>query len=292
MIKRIVFFNHWHKGDLHVSRSFVREACIQASAEGITCQYLHNHGPRVLQDIKLGIGQRAEYALTTNTKTHVRGDTLYWNTWYAADKSLYHQHRVTFDTLYYSFAKVFKEHLGRDITQEDPWKFFPSIDYSKFDIGNTTSFIQKNHGKKKLFISNGNVLSGQIENFDFNQVIAALSRRYKDWLILATNKNNGELPKAMNIIETRSIISCADFDLNENSYLASHCDVIVGRFSGAYTFAMTTENYQNPNLKFVVFCKDHYSTWINTMDMSYQAKILGSRLTDTSGVTSFIANNL
>ena len=67
---------------------------------------------------------------------------------------------------------------------------------------------------------------------------------------------------------TRDIIKKKGVDLNENSYLAINCNLIVGRFSGTYTFAMTKESYFDNPCRFAVFTvptlKTHVWTYNHT----------------------------
>lgn len=292
MIKKVVFFNFYHNGDLHVSRGLVSEVARQCSQKNIVCEYFHQNNPEVLADIPHVHYTSNNYGLRNIEPSHVEGDTLYLNTWYGSNKDIFNGIGVSFDTLYRNFLESTKP-LGIKFDQVDPIDMFPFITYEKYKIEHAKGWLEGRANRKKVFISNGQVLSGQFPNFAFSPVIKKLARRYPDIDFLISN-NESHLPTLPNVHLTKDIIKKGGVDLNENSYLASHCDVIVGRFSGTYTFSMTRQNYWNPNKTFVVFTIPTVDSWIWTYKFTPAptAKIVRYGFTNESEITNSIIQHL
>jgi hypothetical protein len=292
MIKKVVFFNFYHNGDLHVSRSLVSEVAKQCYQKDIVCEYFHQNNPDILIDVPYVKYTANNYGLHNITQSYVKDDTLYLNTWYGSNKDIFNGTGVSFDTLYRNFLEVTKP-LDIKFDQVDPIEMFPSISYEKYEIEHARRWLENRTNRKKVFISNGQVLSGQFPNFAFSPVIKRLSTKYPDIDFLISNNEN-HLPNLPNVYMTKNIINKNGVDLNENSYLASHCDVIVGRFSGTYTFAMTRQNYWNPNKTFVVFTIPTVDSWIWTYKFTPvpTAKIVHYGFTDESEITNSIIKNL
>jgi hypothetical protein len=251
MINKVVFYNMFHYGDLHVSRGLVREVSRRCVAKGIKCEYIHNYSDEILKDIQDIQIVKSNYNITNITPSHVSGDTVFINTWYGGNKDIFNSYGLTFDCLYRSFKEAVKP-LDIDFDSINPIDMFPSIDYEKYQIENAKLWLNNNIGKRKLFISNGLTLSGQFENFKFSNIINRLARDYPETQFIISNDEPG-IHEKDNIIFTKNIIQKNGNDLNENSYLASNCDIIIGRFSGTYTFAMTKENYFDKPKHFIVF---------------------------------------
>lgn len=267
MITKVVFFNMFHYGDLHVSRGLVREVSKRCVAKGIKCEYFHNYSNDVLKDIEDVQLVKVQYNITNITPSHVVGDVLFINTWYGGNQNIFNSYGLTFDTLYRSFKEAVKV-LDIDFDSINPIDMFPSINYEKYQIENARLWLERNNtGKRKVFISNGLTLSGQFENFSFSNIINRLARDYPDTQFLISNDEVGVHEKD-NIIFTKNIIGKNGNDLNENSYLASNCDVIIGRFSGTYTFAMTKENYFDKPKHFVVFTIPSVDKYVWTYDFT------------------------
>jgi len=289
MINKIVFFSLWHKGDLHVSRTLVKYVYDFARKNNIKCGYQHKYPDYVLRDV--GVPKDSNnYGFGQFTRTFDSDGTLYLNTWYGGDEEIFNNKSVTFDALYFSFAKVMKKYFDVDMST-DYWSFFPEIDYSAYNISGIKQFMDEHPNQRKILISNGTVMSGQVENFDFNPTIASLSAAFPNTLFMVTN-DEGNLPKAPNIIKTSSIIKNTGCDQNENSYVSTFCDAIIGRFSGSYTFSMTRHNYLR-NVKFLVMCNQYqYPAWFHSLPMSPVAQIHSKIYTKPDDVYPFITSHI
>ena len=94
-------------------------------------------------------------------------------------------------------------------------------------------------------VSNGEVLSGQSENFDFTPIIKYLSEKFPNVEFILTHKSN---VSQKNVHYTSDIIQIPECDLNEISYLSLKCDVTIGRASGPIGFTHVKENFNNKKM--------------------------------------------
>ena len=91
---------------------------------------------------------------------------------------------------------------------------------------------------------------------DTDSVVEKLSEKYPNVLFFLTMKTN---INKENVAYTSDIIKL-DCDMNENSYLSTKCDIIVGRPSGSYCFTMVKENFIK-NKQFITISDNIYDNW-------------------------------
>jgi hypothetical protein len=245
MINKVSFMNLCHNGDLHISRGFVREIAKICESRGIPCDYYHINDPCLLSDIPYVKYAGRNCGLPQNYKSAPRGDILFINTWYCSDPINYQKYSMTFDTLYYNFKDAVK-FLDINLDDIPILNLFPSIDFTYFDIDKIKDWFN-NHTNRRVFVSNGNALSGQSYNFPFSVILNKLAANNPNIDFLITSSETGI--QGSNIYLTSNIILKNGCDLNENAYIAANCDLIIGRCSGPYSFAMTKETYfDNPKI--------------------------------------------
>jgi hypothetical protein len=238
-MKKIIFYNHFHNGDIHVSRTFINDI---VNKSGLICEYHHNCNHEHLSDIK--ITQKAmtlqEHSYPNNQIIFEQNDIIYINTWYNPSFAGYQKYGCSLPALYENFKTVY-QHLN--IVLENIQFYIPKINFLNFDIAGVNKFMYTNK-QKKVYISNGPVQSGQSVNFDFNPIIVQLSLDFPDRLFILSNKTN--LVETSNIIYSESIIQKPNnIDLCENAYLMAFCDTLIGRCSGPFTFGLIPENLQS-----------------------------------------------
>lgn len=250
----IYFYNAWHNGDLHVSRSFVRYIMKHIKADSYN--YYHPNLNKILQDID-GLNQipfkKSNIDLNDGRGYFKKGNDYYINTWYGSyDFKYLFGEDMTIFCLYNIFKKTLKELFKFNI-DPDPVKFFAKIDYSKFDVKDIDDFILKDN-RKKVLICNNTVESFQSNNFDFNPIIRDLADKQPNILFVITNIMNNVILEKDNIIYCNTILpKIYDNNLNEISYISRFCDIIVGRYSGPQSFAGTYDNYLDPTKTFISF---------------------------------------
>lgn len=256
MYDHIIFFNQMRNGDVHVSRNFVKYLMSIIPAQLYT--YAHNNCPKLVQDIPNLKYSNMSISLPEYLPYFKTGNTLYINTWIGQKRGRYcHPQGCTF----IGNIRMYNDMLAELHRQSLPCgyeQFLPTINYEKFDIQNIKQFMAGKDNKKVL-IANGNAMSGQVQNFDFDPIIDFLSNKYQEVLFFITNQTK---IKKHNVIHCPDIIKTTRSDLNECSYIGTFCDIIVGRSSGPYTFSLTKDNLENPKKTFICFvCRRDEGIW-------------------------------
>lgn len=303
MYKRVVFFNYYHNGDIHVSRGLVRHVMnkVRQLNPSVEFAYGHNNSPDLLSDIDGLSFDPLALSIIRNDHAGIlpAGDTLYFNTWYAQQQFRYmNRYAITMDSLYSAFDDGCRSIWGfslEDISQ-NPADFFPTIDYNRFYIEHARNWIN-NHPGKKIFVSNGAALSDQAHYFSLTNIIDTVSKNHPDKIFILSN-NDGH-PGSQNIIHSSDIIKKGSNDLNENSYIASQCDVIIGKASGAFSFSITKENCFHKNIKFLAFCNlttPHSNKfWLGDRlrdKVNYTSQFIVSNESDVNQIANIIDSNL
>ncbi len=253
---KVLFFNDWHNGDVHMSRPYVTD--LMTLLQGCEFYYYHPNNPKLLADIEN----------LTHTPTKTNADIII-DTWIGQlhYKGMSATERIlnegaflgcNFPSYYSVMGKVY-ENLNLVASLKPVEYYLPTINYACFDIKNIDRYFA---GKKKLnvLISNNVTMSGQAPEVAFNEIVAALAGTYPDVDFLISN-NDGSIATGQNVILCTDIINNPETicDLNEISYISTHCDLIVGRSSGPYTFSVVKENILSK--QFVCICRSQRDSW-------------------------------
>ncbi len=247
MIK-VLFFNDWHNGDIHMSRPYVIHI-MQCLGE-LEYYYFHKNNPKLLVDIK---GLRY-------TSKMIDAD-IYINTWIGRDSfsGVGAQWKgCNFPSYYEVMCKSYENlTLSRFIRPVE--QYLPVIDYSHFDIADIDEYFRPTT-QFHVLVCNNYIMSKQAPDVDFYNLIDALSEMNPGVIFVVTN-NYGHVFCRPNIKYCAEIIGGAGsaFDLNEISYISTKCKLIVGRSSGPYSFSITLENMRNNN--FFCICNSRNDTW-------------------------------
>jgi len=301
-MSKITFFNHFHNGDLHISREFVRKVIekVHSIDPSTTFSYAHVNDQGLLSDIpNLAYENLNSLRLNQFENLTRRGDTIFFNTWYAQQNYRYmNVHGMTLDCLYEAFNDSCKNlwNFRLEDISADPSSFIPTIDYSKFHIQDAQNWLAQNP-QKKILVSNGQALSGQATNFPLAPLVADLAKLHPDKIFILSNQ---EVPTYLppNVVFSKDIIKKPyGSDLNENSFLTAHCDVIVGRASGVFSYAWTQQNMLQRKVKFVCFCgpgvviRPPHQFWTSSLlsdKIHYSAEYIVSDTTDGNAVKRII----
>ncbi len=246
-VEHIVFYNHFHNGDVYLARGIL-EGMVRAYPNK---RYTYAHGcpPDLLRDID-AIRHDGELLrrLPKDRPYMINkpAGTVFINTWIGCLGPSIVQQRggVNIVLLHQILAATVKRTLGADILPLA--QCVPDPDYSKFHIQTIREFAESDT-RRKILISNGNPLSGQSAPFDFTPFVARLARHFPDVLFILTNSGAPE-PRLSNVIHSTDIIQKKGPDLNENGYLSTFCDAIIGRSSGAYTYSINQANLRTRKL--------------------------------------------
>jgi hypothetical protein len=267
---KVVFFNHYHNGDLVLSKEFVREF-ISFYPE-FEFYYAHLKHPKVLLDLNCNHISLRDLNLPQNLKfiKAANQDLYFINTWIGsytnqgeADeqpfplkfdpvnldteginwKAYYRIWEYTHQVCNLMFNKQF-------VLREEIELYAHSIDYSKYNCN--PDWLSQYQGS--VLISNGFVESGQTHiNHDMSSVIKRVAYENPNKTFICTKRFETD---KQNIVFTDNImVDSGGCDLNEIAYLSQACDIIIGRNSGPFLFTNTLENLNDSNKKFLVFNK-------------------------------------
>lgn len=256
MNKKIKLFNYYHNGDIFYSRMLV-QLLLRNNYE---IEYYHNLSAPLLNDydnlteIK---GIPNEWVHTLDIKDSYPDGIL--NTWIAqGDSRFFNQPPYPFACCYenhFSIAKEINKLLNLDLGDDEI--ILPKITFDKLDnyqIIKTKMEEFKEKYEKIILISNGNVHSGQADNFDFTSIIDSLSNLFPKYLFITTQKINTH---QQNIIDSFDITGAYP-DLTYIGFISTYCDVIVGRNSGPYCYTMIENNIMDENKIYICFCTNEY----------------------------------
>lgn len=266
---KIVFYNHYHNGDLVLTKEFVREFMEMYS--GYEFYYAHYKHPKVLLDLKCNHISLRDFNLPQNIRfIESSDDVLFINTWIGAYTNqgfwgddpfgikfelvdlnseginwrVYHR---IWNYVHQVCNKIFSVNFK---LREEIELYAHSIDYSRFNCD--PNWLDKYQGS--ILVSNGLVESGQTHtNNDMSAVVKRVAFENPDKVFICTKRFDTDKP---NITFTDNIISDSEgCDLNEIAYLSQACSVIIGRNSGPFLFTNTLQNLSDSNKKFLVFNK-------------------------------------
>lgn len=278
-IDKVVFYNLCANGDLHLSRGLVRH--VMSTLPAIEFGYIHARDACLLSDIPRlryeGMVVPGEVAEEGPHGGALRvGSALYMNTWYHANglKNAGKWGYTHFDTLFSLFDDMLRDHFGMALPN-DAAALFPAIDFDRFEIGKASAFVASEK-RPLVFVSNGMVTSQQAVNFDLSSMVREVAAAAPWAMFLLTEEDSQ--PETDNVRFTGRIIDkSSGSDLNENAFLASKSDMIVGRASGPFTFAMTRENLFERDVRWVCFSTLNYprAFWLGELfrDVRYRSDI-------------------
>jgi len=279
-MKNIVFFNHWHYGDLFSTRGLVAD--IQRQLPEMRYGYAHGLSPLVTRDlvtinlsreknnqILAGIDQRTRFAQSD--------DTIFVNTWVGAYEGMWEGLHPPFTAHYNIFTAMYEllnQHFNLNLQQSGSvWDYVPEIDYTKIDTSRVDRLLNEVSGSIYL-VCNNQVMSLQSSMGFMEHTVDILARQYSSDTFIVTHGFSTSFPN----IKCTFDIFRLDNDLLEISYLSKFAKVIIGKNSGPYTYAHTKSNILDPGKKFV--CFSHLESDILTHGMDCSAHFGFSNTTD------------
>jgi len=290
---KIIFFNNWHNGDIHVSREFVRD--IVKKTPEYEHEYLHRNSDRILLDLEnISVNIIPERHPNEPKGQHYRflkqeGDIIFINTWYNCGESTLAEYGISLMTLYENFRKVYSE---LNIELEDISYYIPDVNFKKYKVDDVNNFMANHQDKIKVYICNGDVKSNQAEpDYNFNNLITSIAQAHQDTLFFISNPTTIKLP---NVIQNSTIIGLNCNEFCENAYISTFCDIVFGRNSGCHTFCFLKDNVTSTkpqthicNVLSERWSLEHYykGLWginkkiIDTYDSQYNTTILDKEIT-------------
>lgn len=240
MSQNITFYNHAHNGDIFASKGYVKDLINYLSNNNI--YYYHMNSLKLLKDLKLINFSLEEKKLDRYNQISIDSNNIFINTWVGNYLNL--GRGINWGTYHEMFKVIYKEvskFIGQDIDLKEINYYFPEIDFTYFNLPEIS--IPKN----SIIISNGPVFSGQSNLSDLNVVIDNVIK-FTDRTVILTHPTNINNER---IIYTKDLLKINDNDLNEISWIAEQCDIIIGRNSGPFCF-MHTKNILNDSNKTII----------------------------------------
>lgn len=247
MKEKLVLYNFFNNGDIFYSRIL-----IEMLKDYFDFQYYHNQPGTLFHDVKCvqeihGVPRNFQVEFqNTNPKII--------NTW-IGQNNLEYLNKTNQGCTFENYTFMYKQIIDSlNLKVEFSRDFFPKIYFENlFDyerIFRTMNQFKLEY-EKIIFISNGNVMSQQAKNFDFEPIIEKISKIKKNYLFLITKNYQSTSP---NVIHTSSITN-KENDLVELGFISSKSDVIIGRCSGPYCFAQNEFNLLDESKTFIGFSK-------------------------------------
>jgi hypothetical protein len=280
-MKNIIFHNNFHRGDCFYSRSFVKDMINKIKADNYI--YYTNYNSDIFKDIK--VEHRTDKDLLKNlieTDIFIEGDDIYINTWVGQNHRIFLVNDCSLVSNY-NMYKVIYDKLN--IKLETIEYYIPEVDFNYIEKNNIDTFINIYKNNIKILVSNGNTLSGQSINFDFNLIISYLSDMFKNVIFILTDNTN-KLNKN-NIFYTSDIINL-NSDMLEISYLSFFCNIIIGRASGPYCFSQIKDNMNDINKTYIGFSNNRKLLWYENSI----SKTVWSNNYDIYNILNIIANEI
>lgn len=286
-MKELFLYNHFHNGDIFYSRVLIEHLKTKYKIF-----YYHSLRTPLFDDMPeiIEINMLNNPSPITNSFVRDKSDfsSNKINTWIGQNKFKYLS-AVNAGCSWENYSVLYKDIFSQlDITIEFDSSILPKIYYDKLSLKNKIEEEinkLKRKYKKLIFISNGNVHSGQAPLFDFNPILEILSTQNEDILYLVSQKYQ---TNRKNIIFTSDITNKIP-DLLELGYISTFCDVIVGRASGPYCFSQNEDNLLNKGKKFICFSNTYNEgkyyndmvsefVWSNTKDIGEVENILKTNI--------------
>lgn len=260
-IKKVIFFNKFHRGDLLTQREFVKDLIKQAP--DLEYNYLTDNPHKLLFDIDgisyLGsIDELPKNRTLAGVALSPFSNTLYINTHVGMQWGIFTaEGGVNMNTLtrsWYNIAAVFNKYTGRNVSfTKNKEEYLPTIDYNFCKKDSVDNFLNQTKYQFKVLVCNNIPLSNQSFQYNLSDFIEKYARSYPDICFILTTKTNINLD---NIVYTDNITGVSDgCDLFEISYLSTFCDVIIGKNSGPYVFCETYNNMMDETKTFFSFNK-------------------------------------
>lgn len=246
-MKKIIFFNNFHNGDLFICKSFVKFIMNNFPAEYF---YIHGRHPSILQDIKLNV---ISGNINLPDKLLEINDEIYINSWIGNYLGHFYYSGCNLKLLY----EMFSDLVGKlnviynsDVKlNPNPEEYFPYIEYKDYNINGIDKFLLENSQEKILF-SNGPALSDQnFNNSNLQEIITESAKANPEKIFIVTEKFYAT---ESNIIFTEDMTGCFP-DVNEIGYLSKFCSKIIGRSSGPFTFCMHKDNLNDETKNILCF---------------------------------------
>jgi hypothetical protein len=274
-MNKLIFFNHFHRGDLFTHKEFARY--VKSNLPDVKFEYWHFNHPKVNLDIDIPPTNAPMNLDKTKRFYKSTEGALMVNTWIGVYDEIFTKHggvnllslKDSWDIIVSTINDTFKTNLTLNVKPLE--QYLPTIDYARFDLTSIESFLERTPGKKVL-LCNGEPMSNQSFKGNLKDDLELFSESYPDVTFICTSKF--ETSKS-NIVFTDDIIKDTQVywldtpwndrkinncDLNEISYLSTNCDLIIGKNSGPFVFCETYANLMDTKKHIISFSKGEHES--------------------------------
>lgn len=281
MTKAILFFNHFHRGDLFTSKEFVRQIMEELSPLGFNFDYWHVNPPKILFDV-FKPTTYLENEMYTALNELDRNVSMYQsskegqrlllvNTWIGAYPDIFHEEQgVNMRALYRIWTRIFEQikeffELENVLEMRSMNDYVPRINW---EVGGVPTLKDWNLlAKPSVMFCNGKPMSNQSFDSNMKEIIEEMAQKYPDVVFWCTEDIHSTLP---NVYYTDDQIEDdGDYQeqlpfwaeghkrctLNEIAWLSFKGDLIVGKNSGPFVFCENRDAYDDDELSFISFGK-------------------------------------
>lgn len=257
-MKKIVFFNHWHNGDIFAGKGWIQD--IIAQYPDLEYAYAHRGHPDVVKDLPV---EHVHIDSLPNLQQHYNkfmedDNCVYVNTWIGSwgwdyGVMLQGEHHANWPSLHRMFTQIYgflNTQNGMQLQMESTiTKYMPSTDWTQYNQPTADAFINSHAGKRLHLFCNGPVRSSQSLLGNMQTVIDTLAGNNPLDVFICTTRDRWQSPHA-NVVFTDDIFQ-QECDINEIAYLSTKCTIIAGKNSGPYMFTHVRENIMDPAKIFV-----------------------------------------
>jgi hypothetical protein len=287
----INMFNHFHKGDLFFSRMQI----LPLLEMNYKVNFYHNYNKYFFYDFEKEFENFTEITPIPPHISEYSYDDFNNNLINAWIGKGHGYKFILSDCASYETHKNMSTHILKNYSidsNKKDFEFLPKVFTNhlifKSHIDEFILQIKKNF-KKIILICNGNVESGQSNNFSFDDIIKKISLEHPEFLFLLTQRTDSIFLENVKFVD--DIINIYP-NILEISYLSIFCDVIVGRASGPYVFSSIYENISNKNKTFISFThKKCEGSWFEGYEGN-QAKWIWSNDYNQENILKTIIDNI
>lgn len=240
---RVVFFNHYHNGDVFATKEYVRQ--IIDHIPDAEFFYQHFNSPKLLADLPVTFVDlsRPMGQIVNRTSFLIDGDDLFLNTWIGNHLDIAPGiNWVTYNAMFKRIFDWLRDAEIASIPKRKASFYIPEIDFSCFDVGGIS--VPEN----SILISNGPSMSGQSSTEGFDELAQRILES-TDYNIILTHPSS--VGSGDRIFYTSGMIRTVNGDLNEISFIAERCSVIIGRNSGPFCFTHTKNIINDSSKKMI-----------------------------------------
>ena len=307
MANNIYFFQHFHNGDLFVTKEYIRQIVDELNVN-FNFGYFHNNNPKTLLDLNIpflgNTNHFGDNGLDFPRFIEPSDNTLYINTHVAVYRwprpnSLFTEPGINHNSMMPMWDHIFKkinQKFNTNLKLKDKEFYIGKIDFSRFNTSHAAEFLE-NRKTKKILISNGRPMSKQSFKENMSDVVIMLSTEFPEWDFICTEKFKSSKE---NIFFTDDIIKempqeietpawCRPIcDLNEISFISNRCKIIVGKNSGPFIYCMTQDNLLNFDKTIISLNKDEHDSLL--WDLKFNSRYSWTNNFDSENIKNFIVS--